>query len=103
MEHGHGWTFLSNHGHVLICLAEDPRTRLRDVAAAVGLTERAVQKIVADLESAGILTRTREGRRNRYHLNIDRPLRHPLEAHCTVGSLIDMVLEHRDRTSDQPV
>lgn len=89
---GRQWTFLSNHGHVLVCLARDPEARLRDVAQAVGITERAVQKIVADLEAAGVLTRERTGRRNRYHLDAARPLRHPLEAHRTIGALIGMVL-----------
>lgn len=85
------WTFLSNHGHVLVCLAQDPEARLRDVAQAVGITERAVQKIVADLEAAGVLTRERLGRRNRYRLDFGRPLRHPLEAHRTIGALLAMV------------
>jgi DNA-binding Lrp family transcriptional regulator len=87
------WTFLSNHGHVLVCLARDPETRLRDVATSVGITERAVQKIVDDLEEAGIVTRERSGRRNRYRLNVDVPLRHPLESHRSVGSLLGMVLD----------
>jgi DNA-binding IscR family transcriptional regulator len=90
------WTFLSNHGHVLICLALDPDSRLRDVAASVGITERAVQKIVDDLEDAGIIIRERTGRRNTYRLNVNVPLRHPLEAHRTVGSLLSMVM---DRTA----
>lgn len=85
------WTFLSNHGHVLVCLAQAPEARLRDVAQAVGITERAVQKIVADLEAAGVLTRERLGRRNRYRLDFGRPLRHPLEAHRTIGALLAMV------------
>lgn len=86
------WTFLSNHGHVLVCLARDPDARLRDVAQSVGITERAVQKIVSDLEVGGVVERVRDGRRNRYRLFVDRPLRHPLEAHRTVGSLLGMVL-----------
>jgi len=101
---GRQWTFLSNHGHVLICLARDPEARLRDVAQAVGITERAVQKIVADLEAASVLTRERTGRRNRYRLDAGRPLRHPLEAHRTVGALLGMVLsaEHVARLSADP-
>jgi DNA-binding transcriptional ArsR family regulator len=86
------WTFLSNHGHVLVCLARDPDSRLRDVAALVGITERAVQKILADLDAAGVVERRREGRRNRYRLRTDLPLRHPIEAHCTVAALLGMVL-----------
>jgi len=82
------WTFLSNHSHVLVSLARDPAKRLRDVADEVGITERAVQKIVAELEAGGVLARHREGRRNRYVLNLKAPLRHPLEAHHTVGELL---------------
>ncbi len=82
------WTFLSNYGHVLICLSRNPLNRLRDVAQQVGITERAAQRIVSELEQAGILTRIRDGRRNRYELNLDRPLRHPLEAHRSIGDLL---------------
>lgn len=89
------WTFLSNHGHVLVCLARDPDSRLRDVASRVGITERAVQKILGDLEAAGIVRRERHGRRNRYRLDLRQPLRHPLEAHCSVGSLLGMVLDDK--------
>lgn len=91
-EPGRQWTFLSNHGHVLVCLARDPEARLRDVALAVGITERAVQKIVSDLEQAGVVERVRDGRRNRYRLFPDRPLRHPIEAHRTIGALLAMLL-----------
>lgn len=86
-----GWTFLTNHSHVLICLANEPSMRLRDVADRVGITERAVQSIVADLEHAGIITRFREGRRNRYEIHLDQPLRHPVESHCHVRDLLKMV------------
>lgn len=89
---GRHWTFLSNHGHVLVCLALDPNARLRDVAAHVGITERAVQKIVGDLEEAGVLVRKRAGRRNSYHLNVNAPLRHALEAHRTVGALLGLLV-----------
>lgn len=85
------WTFLSNHGHVLVCLATSPQCRLRDVAQRVGITERAVQKIISDLELAGAIERTRQGRRNAYVLHLDMPMRHPLEAHRTIGSLVDLV------------
>ena len=93
VEAGRHWTFLSNHGHVLVCLARDPEARLRDVALAVGITERAVQKIVSDLEEAGVVQRVREGRRNRYRLFLDQPLRHPIEAHRSIGALLGMVLD----------
>ncbi|PZO07495.1 MAG: AsnC family transcriptional regulator [Lysobacteraceae bacterium] len=86
-----GWTFLSNHSHVLVCLAADGDLTLREVAARVGVTERAVQRIVSDLELAGVLERTRDGRRNTYRIDASVPLRHPLEAHCRIGSLLSMV------------
>ena len=86
------WTFFSNHAHVLFCLAREPDARLRDVAERVGITERAVQKIVAELEEAGVLTRRREGRRNRYAVEMDVPLRHAVEEHRTVGELLRLVL-----------
>lgn len=92
-----GWTFLTNHAHVLFCIAGDPEVRLRDVAARVGITERAVQRIVTDLEGEGYLTVSKEGRRNRYQVNYDRPLRHPIERHRTVRELIGMVLEVKGR------
>jgi DNA-binding IclR family transcriptional regulator len=80
---------------VLFCIARDPEVRLRDVAALVGITERAVQRIVTDLETAGYLTVSKEGRRNRYQVNFERPLRHPIERHRTVKALIDLVVEDR--------
>lgn len=83
-----GWTFLTNHSHVLVCLARDPRLRLRDLAAEVGITERAVQSIVKDLEAAGCVTIHREGRRNRYDIVADRPMRHRVERHHVIGDLL---------------
>jgi hypothetical protein len=82
------WTFLTNHAHVLLCLAQDPEALLRDVAARVGITERAVQRIIAELEGAGYLEREREGRCNRYHIRDGQPLRHPIECHRSVAALI---------------
>lgn len=84
------WTFLTNHSHVLLSLARQPDLRLRDVALEVGITERAVQRIVADLESGGYLTRRRTGRRNHYEVDGLKPLRHPVEAHQTVNALLDL-------------
>lgn len=86
------WTIFSNHGHVLVCLAHDSQTRLRDVAADVGLTERAVQKIVRDLQESGMITISKHGRRNRYHIDTKKTLRHNLEAHCTLGALVDLII-----------
>ena len=91
MKDGSSWTLLSNYGHVLVCLAGDPHMRLRDVAEKVGITERAVQRIVHDLEEAGMLSRERAGRRNHYRINTQQPLRHPLEQPHTVGELIEAV------------
>ena len=85
------WTFLSNHAHVLICLAEQPDARLRDLAERVGITERAVQSIVTDLEGSGAITRIREGRRNRYEFHPDVRLRHPVEANSTIRDLLAIV------------
>jgi DNA-binding MarR family transcriptional regulator len=85
------WTFLSNHSHVLICLARDPEQRMRDVADQVGITERAVQRIVKELCEAGVLQTRKTGRRNSYHIEHNMPLRHPLESHRTVNDLLEAV------------
>ena len=85
------WTFLTNHGHVLVCLAADPDMVLRDVATRVGITERAVQQIVRDLELAGVIARVRVGRRNRYVVCSERGFRHTLEADVTLGEFLDLV------------
>ncbi len=92
-----GWTFLSNHAHVLICLARDPRTRVRDIAAEVGITERAVHKIVAQLEEEAVLARIREGRRNQYRVDTNAALRRPVASHCTVGDVLALVLGESPR------
>ncbi|WP_240196922.1 helix-turn-helix transcriptional regulator [Nonomuraea lactucae] len=75
---------------MLLEIARDPEVRLRDVAQSIGITERAVQNIVADLQQAGYLTRDRVGRRNRYHLNLDQHFRHHTEAHAPVRALVDL-------------
>jgi len=85
------WTFLSNYGHVLVCLAKNSEARLRDVALEVGITERAVQKIVKDMQDAGFLTVSKQGRCNRYRINKRKSLRHGLESHCNVGKLLTLV------------
>lgn len=82
------WTFLTNHSHVLICLDRSPEATLREVALLVGITERAVQRIVADLEAEAIIVRNKLGRRNSYQINKDLALRHPVEEHRTVGELL---------------
>ena len=90
-----GWTFLTNHAHVLLALTRDPEARLRDVADLVGITERAAQRIVAELEEAGYLTRKRDGRRNRYEIHPDVPLRHPLEHGHAVGEVLAVLRDRR--------
>lgn len=82
------WTFLTNHAHVLLCIARDPAIRLRDVAGLVGITERATQRIVADLVSEGYLARARVGRRNQYELNPGLSFRHPVESGRPIGALL---------------
>lgn len=84
------WTFLSNHAHVVIALAKEPDLRVRDLAERVGITERAIAQIVADLVDAGVLKRRREGRRNVYDIDSTVPLRHSVEAHRTVGDILHL-------------
>jgi DNA-binding MarR family transcriptional regulator len=84
----HLWRFVTNHAHVLACIAADPTARLRDIAATVGITERTAGQIVSELEQAGYLTKTRVGRRNNYEVHGELPLRHPQHRHHTVGELI---------------
>lgn len=88
-----GWTFLSNHTHVLFCLAANPDMVLREVAIKVGITERAVQMIVRDLQEAGALHREKEGRQNHYSINRRYRLRHPMEQHRTIGDLLDLIVK----------
>ena len=85
------WTVFSNHGHVLVCLARNSDARLRDVAADVGITERAVQKIVRDLQDGGMISITKNGRRNAYRIHKKQNLRHRLEANCKLRDLIKLV------------
>jgi DNA-binding MarR family transcriptional regulator len=82
------WTFLTNHAHVLIAIDRNPELRQRDIAHAVGITVGAVQKIIHELEAGGYVERERVGRRNRYQVNPQHPLRHPLENNHTVGDLL---------------
>jgi DNA-binding MarR family transcriptional regulator len=89
---GTRWTFLSNHAHVLLLLAKEPDLRLREIAEQVGITERAVQRIVTDLERDQYIEREKIGRRNRYRVHPELPLRHPLEAHRKIAALITLVV-----------
>lgn len=93
-----GWTFLSNHTHVLVCIARDPAVTMREVADHVGITERAVQRIVRDLVDCGYLTREREGRHNVYGVRTERALRHDLERGTDLGALLE-VLHARSPTT----
>ncbi|GGT05794.1 hypothetical protein GCM10010176_057660 [Nonomuraea spiralis] len=95
-DHPATWTFLTHHARVLVEIARDPDVRLRDIAASIGITERAVQNIVSDLYRDGYLTRERIGRRNRYSLDLDRQFRHPTEAGLPVRLLIELLIA-RDR------
>ena len=87
----HGFTYLTNHSHVLVALDTDPALRVRDLASLVGITERAVQRILSDLEAAGAVKIEKLGRRNRYRILRGARLRHSLEQHCSVGGLLDGV------------
>jgi DNA-binding MarR family transcriptional regulator len=87
----HGWTFLTNHAHVLAVLHSDPEKVLREVAIEVGITERAVQRIVQDLEEEGFIQRERVGRQNRYRILKGQSLRHPIEAHRKIGDLLNLI------------
>lgn len=82
------WTFLTNHAHVILCVAKEPGILVREIAEKVGITERAAQRILADLIADGYVDRERDGRRNRYRVHRDRPLRHPLERHHQIGELL---------------
>jgi predicted MarR family transcription regulator len=95
------WTFLTNHARVLVEIARNRNTRLRDIAAAIGITERAAQTIVNDLEEAGYITRTRVGRRTHYSVDPTRPFRHPADADQQVAGLLTL-FAHSDRTHDRP-
>lgn len=86
-----GWTFLTNHARVLLCVARQPGVRIRDVAQVVGVTERCVQRILADLEEAGYISRVHRGRRNHYEVHADLPLRHPTEQHQQVSALLKLM------------
>lgn len=93
------WTFLSSHAHVLVCLAENPQAKLRDIADRVGVTERTIMRLITQLDRAGFLKRSRRGRGNHYEIVAREPLRHPIEASCTVEMLLRTVLEAKQGDS----
>jgi DNA-binding Lrp family transcriptional regulator len=86
------WDFLTNHAHVLMCVAHDPGIRLRDIAAAVGITERAAHRILSQLVEEGYVLRERQGRRNRYEVVAGLPMRHPLVQGREVGELLEILI-----------
>jgi len=92
-----GWTFLTNHTHVLVCITRDPDATMRAIAREVGITERAVQRIVGELVEGGYLTRTRDGRRNEYAVSSAQPLRHPLERTTRLEELLSLLATDRGR------
>lgn len=85
------WTFLTSHAQVLLCVAANPRITARDIAAQAGITERSVQRIIADLEDERYITKYRDGRNNRYRLNADRPMRHPAQHGTAIRDLLALV------------
>ena len=89
------WDFLTNHAHVLVCVARDPGIRLREIAAAVGITERAAHRILSELVDEGYVVRERQGRRNHYQVKTELPLRHPLARELEVGDLLDVLIGTR--------
>ena len=89
------WDFLTNHAHVLLCVAHDPGIRLRDIAAAVGITERAAHRILSQLVEEGYVLRERQGRRNRYQVVAGLPMRHPLVEEREVGELLEVLIGSR--------
>jgi hypothetical protein len=101
-EQNGSWTLLTGHGHVLVEIARNPQARIRDISPVVGLTERTVQAIVADLEAAGYLTRTRVGRRTRYTVNPDSPFRHRAQEGLRVGPMLDLLTEMADADPPPP-
>ena len=93
-----GWAFFSNNAHVLVCLTHTPQPTTREIAIQVGITERAVQRIVRKLEAAGVLIIKKEGRRNNYKIDLNQQLRHPLESHKTIGEFICLIDTESDKT-----
>jgi len=86
------WSFMTNHGRALLCIAHDPGTRLRDIASALSITERTAYGIVNDLTDAGYVTKEREGRRNKYQVHGHMPLPDPIARERTVGEVLDLLV-----------
>ena len=101
-DHGGSWTLLTGHGHVLVEIARDPGARIRDIAAAAGITERTTQAIVADLEAAGYIVRTRAGRRVQYTVKRDSLFRHPAQDGHQVGPFLALLATAGNDTGTHP-
>jgi len=86
-----GWTFFSNHTHVLVCLTHTPQPTTRQIAIQVGITERAVQRILVNLIDAGVVSVKKSGRRNQYKIDLNQQLRHPLQSHKTIGDFLRLI------------
>ena len=99
---GGSWTLLTGHGHVLVEIARDPEARMRDIAAAADITERTAQVIVADLEAAGYITRTRSGRRTQYTVNRDSLFRHPAQEGHRIGPFLALLAAAGDTSEPTP-
>lgn len=97
-----GWTFLTNHAHVLLCIAADPKLRIREIASLVGITERATQRIVTELEKEGYISHVRVGRRNIYEVHPDQRLRHSLEHHLGISALLRALTINIGRSPTNP-
>jgi len=91
------WSFLTNHARALLCIADDPGARLRDIAAIVGVTERRAHAIVTDLADAGYVVKDRNGRRNQYRIQKDLPLRDPISGQRTIGEVLDLLVGPNDQ------
>jgi DNA-binding MarR family transcriptional regulator len=98
-ERNSSWTLLTGHGHVLVEIARNPEARMRDISEVVGLTERTVQAIVADLEAEGYLTRSRAGRRNLYTVNSESLFRHPAQDGHRIGPFLELLAAARDQAA----
>lgn len=86
------WTFLTNHSQVLLCIARNPRSTAKEIATTVGITERAVQRLLRDLEESGYISRIRDGRQNLYEIHPDRPMRHPAQHGHIIRELLDLLI-----------
>ncbi|MGA5895274.1 helix-turn-helix transcriptional regulator [Streptomyces venetus] len=98
-----GWTFITSHARVLATIADNPNVRIRDIAARCRLTERAVARIISDLEQGGYLSRTRDGRINTYRIEPDKALRHPAEAGLPVAALLSLLVQDETERTRKPV